>query len=343
MSVITIVGSGMMGSAMSVPASDNGHEVRLVGSPLDGEIISRMKKDGFHITLNRKLPKTVKPYYVDELDSALKGADLVIGGISSFGVEWFAQSVLPKVDKSVPVLSVTKGMSVGNDGSLVPFPIMLSKRPGLEELSLNAIGGPCICFELCDHKQTEVAYCGKDIKTLEKIRDMLSTDYYHIRITTDIYAVECAVAMKNAYAMGVSLAIGLTQKELCEDSPEKYNPEAALFLQSTREMLKLIMLGSNSPDEIALGAGDLYVTIFGGRTRRLGTLLGLGNSFEKAKQMLKGVTLESVAIITNTAKALRIMEKAGRVNTKDFPLLMHMDQIINQNQPVNIPWDEFAK
>ena len=30
MSVITVVGSGMMGSAMSFPARDNGHEVRLV-------------------------------------------------------------------------------------------------------------------------------------------------------------------------------------------------------------------------------------------------------------------------------------------------------------------------
>ena len=39
MAVITILGSGMMGSAMSYPARANGNEVRLVGSPLDGAII----------------------------------------------------------------------------------------------------------------------------------------------------------------------------------------------------------------------------------------------------------------------------------------------------------------
>ena len=343
MSVITIVGAGMMGSAMSVPASDNGHEVRLVGSPLDNEIISRIKKDGFHITLNRQLPSTVKPYYVDQLDIALKGADLVIGGVSSFGVEWFGKHVLPKIDKSVPVISVTKGMSVAKDGSLVPFPTMLSSLKGAEGLSLNAIGGPCICFELCDHKHTEVAYCGKDIEVLKNIKQMLQTDYYHIRLTTDIYAVECAVAMKNAYAMGVSLAIGLNQKEMGENAAEKYNPQAALFLQSTREMLKLIQLGTDKPDEIALAAGDLYVTIYGGRTRKLGTLLGLGHNFEKARQILSGVTLESVAIITNTARALKIMEQNGKALTNQFPLLMHMNEIINENKAVNIPWDEFAK
>ena len=47
MSVITIVGAGMMGSAMSIPAADNGHEVRLVGTPLDREIIARLKRTAF--------------------------------------------------------------------------------------------------------------------------------------------------------------------------------------------------------------------------------------------------------------------------------------------------------
>ena len=39
MAVITIVGSGMMGSALAFPARENGHEVRLVGTHLDREII----------------------------------------------------------------------------------------------------------------------------------------------------------------------------------------------------------------------------------------------------------------------------------------------------------------
>ena len=49
MSVITIVGAGMMGSAVCFPACDNGHEVRLVGSPLDREIIEEAKKSGYRI------------------------------------------------------------------------------------------------------------------------------------------------------------------------------------------------------------------------------------------------------------------------------------------------------
>ena len=40
MAVITIVGAGMMGSALAFPARENQHEVRIVGTHLDREIKS---------------------------------------------------------------------------------------------------------------------------------------------------------------------------------------------------------------------------------------------------------------------------------------------------------------
>ena len=55
MSVITFVCAGQMNSAITFPAFENGHEVRLVGSPLDRDIIDGLRKDNFHITLKRTL------------------------------------------------------------------------------------------------------------------------------------------------------------------------------------------------------------------------------------------------------------------------------------------------
>ena len=45
MSIVTIVGAGMMGSALAFPARENGHEVRLVGTHLDREIIDCVKEN----------------------------------------------------------------------------------------------------------------------------------------------------------------------------------------------------------------------------------------------------------------------------------------------------------
>ena len=50
MSVITFVCAGQMASALTFPAFENGHEVRLVGSPLDRGIIDGLRKDNYHIT-----------------------------------------------------------------------------------------------------------------------------------------------------------------------------------------------------------------------------------------------------------------------------------------------------
>ena len=60
MSTVVIVGSGMMGSALAVPLCENGHKVRLVGSPLDTAIIEHGQKTGDHLTMKRTLPADVE-------------------------------------------------------------------------------------------------------------------------------------------------------------------------------------------------------------------------------------------------------------------------------------------
>ena len=98
-----------------------------------------------------------------------------------------------------------------------------------------------------------------------------------------------------------------------------------------------------SEDNIIFGAGDLYVTIYGGRTRMIGTLLGRGLTFEQARAELKGVTLESVAITTCAAAAVRKKIERGELAERDFPLLLHCDDLINHGAQVNIPWDRFEE
>lgn len=342
MSIITIIGAGMMGSAMSYPATENGHEVRLVGTPLDGNIIDHAKSTGDHLTLKRKLPKGIKFYQFEEFQDALFGADLLISGVSSFGVDWFSDHILPIIPDTLPVLSITKGMVDDPEkGTLIPYPHLYAQRLQGRNLSLNAVGGPCTSYELADHDQTQVCFCGENIETLRWLKTMFKTSYYHISLSTDVIGVECAVAMKNAYALGVSLSIGLSERMEGIGGIEHYNSQAALFGQSVREMRKLLKLTGGQDDNIILGAGDLYVTVFGGRTRKIGTLLGRGMSFEQAMAELSGITLESTVIATRTARAVRTLIRRGIADTSDFPLLLHIDDLINHGAAVNIPWNDF--
>ena len=173
-----------------------------------------------------------------ELEEALAGSDLVIGGVSSFGVEWFGDYVLPRIPENTKVLTVTKGLMDTPDGQLLPYPALWQKK--LNELgktlSLNAVGGPCTSYELVAHDQTEVCFCGADIETLEEIKAIMQTDYYHISVSTDVVGIESAVALKNGYALGIALTIGINQKNFGLDSELHYNSQAAVFGQAAKEM-----------------------------------------------------------------------------------------------------------
>jgi len=238
------------------------------------------------------------------------------------------------------VLSITKGLMDTEDGGLISFPHLYAKKSG-RNISFNAVGGPCTSYELADHDPTEVCFCGPDIPRLREIKRLFETDYYHISLSTDVVGVECAVALKNAYALGVSLAIGLSQRKEGIGGKEHYNSQAALFGQSVREMRGLIAYLGGHDDNIVYGAGDLYVTVFGGRTRLIGTLLGRGLTMEQAMAELKGVTLESVVIATRAARAVRRLIARGILRAEDYPLLSAVDRIINFDAPADIPWSAF--
>ena len=345
MSIVTIIGSGMMGSALAFPARENGHDVRLVGTPLDREIIDHARISNQHLKFDRPFPLGVKFYQFEEMDEAIKGADFVICGVSSFGVEWFAEAVLPRLPDGLPVLSVTKGLQDLEDGTLLCYPQVWQQT--LDRLDKNnelcAIGGPCTSYELVAHDQTLVAFCGKSLATLAKMRQIMTTDYYHIMTTTDVIGIESAVALKNGYALGIALTIGLNIRRTGNEDELHFNSQAAVFLQASREMKKLMEMQGAREDSYYVGVGDLYVTVYGGRTRKVGILLGKGMTIDEALDALKGVTLESLVVAARVARALKVKAAKGDVNLDDYPLLMHVDEIITDRKPVNIPWEKFTR
>jgi len=311
--------------------------MRLVGTHLDREIIEHLRATNHHLNLGRTLPEGVEYYQLGELDEALVGVDLIIGGVSSHGVEWFASEIIPRLPPDIPVLSITKGMYNKPGGSLLSYPKYYDEKyPGRD---FCAVGGPCTSYELADLDNTTVCFCGNNMESLETMKRLFETPYYHVSLTTDIEGLECAVAIKNAYALGVSLAIGISLKD---GDILHYNSQAALFGQSVLEMGKILRLYGYGDENIVYGAGDLYVTVFGGRTRKIGTLLGQGLTFAQAKQELVGITLESDVIAVRIGEAIKALIDAGKIDKKEFPLLLHIYEIIVNNAMIDIPWKDFG-
>ena len=112
--MIAALGAGVMASALATPLCDNGHEVHLVGTHLDRDIIDTIQKTGRHPGLNLELPMGVTAYQLEDIAAAFEGADIVMSGVNSFGVEWASEHLAPHLRPGVPVLSITKGLAASD-------------------------------------------------------------------------------------------------------------------------------------------------------------------------------------------------------------------------------------
>ena len=84
------------------------------------------------------------------------------------------------------------------------------------------------------------------------------------------------------------------------------------------------------------------MTVYGGRTRLVGILLGKGLNIDEAKAELSGVTLESLVVAERVARAIKKNIEKNVLKAEDFPLLLHIDEILSDKKEVNIPWEKFT-
>jgi glycerol-3-phosphate dehydrogenase (NAD(P)+) len=344
MKKIVIIGSGMMGSALAFPARENGNDVTLVGTPLDKEIIDTCRATNKHPKFDKPFPSGVKYCQFEQWHEAVKGADFIIGGVSSFGVDWFLNEVLSYLDPSIPVLSVTKGLIDLEDGTLISYPEYWERGLAAKGIQRHicAIGGPCTSYELVFHDQTEVAFCGQESPVIKMMKEAMATAYYHISLTNDVVGLESAVALKNGYALAVALTIGLVNRHFGPEAGLHYNSQAGAFYQAVKEMRYLLEIQGASRDCENIGIGDLYVTVYGGRTRKVGILLGEGKTYQEALDILSGVTLESLVVARRVYKAIARKAQLGLVDLGQFPMLCHVAAVLDEGKSAELPWDAFT-
>jgi glycerol-3-phosphate dehydrogenase (NAD(P)+) len=348
MAHVTIVGAGFMGSATAWPLSDNGHTVRLVGTHLDGEIIRSCKERRFHPKLQRELPPGVRPYAAEEIAEALDGAEIVVSGVNSSGVHWIGRTIGPLLRPGQSVIAITKGLEADAEGNLSILPDVLRAElpPGVRDrVSLAAVGGPCIAGELAGRRQTCVVFGSRDAAAADRLAQAFRTSYYHVWTTTDLVGLEYCAALKNAYTVGVSLALGFLARTGGPDAAgaHMHNLAAALFGQACTEIERILRaVGATTSFAFGLpGAGDLYVTCVGGRTVRLGTLLGQGHGIVEAREILAGLTLEGAEIIRMMGQGIPRLVAAGRIGAEELPLLRALVDVVVEGRPVTLPFDAF--
>lgn len=346
----TILGAGVMGSAMTLPFSDRAMRVRLVGTHLDRAIIDSVKATGLHPKLNVTLPRGVAAFHHEDFGKALSDdSDFILLGVASAGVGWAIDRLAEQLRRPVPVVMVTKGMQVEN-GGLAAFPDVvgreLKKRLGFA-VPVAAIGGPCIAGELAVRRQTGTVIVAREAGLAEKFCGDFETGYYHPRPSTDMMGVEACAAFKNFFAIAVGWAKGqLAVMAEAENKARNNNAAAILFDQATREMMALALALGGTPESVwgMAGVGDLHVTCQAGRNSRLGDHLGRGMTYDAVKTgPMKDDTVEGAELGRALAPVLRAMMMPGKSAPPVLPLTAALLNSLVEGRPFAPQWAQFHR
>lgn len=347
MTTVSILGSGVMATALAFPLSENGHEVRLVGTHLDRDVIDSIKETGVHPGLDLEVPETVRAYQLEDAEEAFEGAEVAMSGVNSFGVRWAGEQLAALLKPGMHVLSITKGMEAEENGDLRILPEVLAERVPeelRERVSWSAVAGPTIAGEVAVRRDSCAVFTGRDASVAEWLAALFRTPYYHVWISTDLVGVEVCAATKNCYALGAGFMEGiLDRQDESEARYRNYNYGAALFGQAALEIGQFMDLLGGEPETPhgLAGIGDMFVTSMGGRNVKAGRLVGSGMRFSEARERMPGVTLEGAAAIEVIGGALPKLTERGVVGPEDYPLMRHLHAVVGMNETLDMPWSSF--
>lgn len=348
MAKIAILGAGVMGAAMAVPAGVMGHEIDLVGTHLDADIVRSVAQTGRHPRLGVTLPPTTRAREWTQFPEVMsQRPDLLVLGVSSAGVAWAIERLVESVAAPLPVLMITKGLAVrGDDIETLPHVVHreVKARSGVD-LPVFAVGGPCIAGELAAQRDTRVVVTGESTSAINEAIRFFGAPFYHPSVSGDVVGVEVCAAFKNFYALAVGVAAGRLEVEgKAANGAQMHNVAAGVFAQAIDEMAVLAKaLGGQERTAAGLaGAGDLYVTCLAGRNSRMGRLLGRGRSYSEAKlQDMPDDTVEGAELGLTLGPALEAMVAAKRLDGARLPLMSAILDAVNRDRRMAFDFARF--
>ncbi len=342
MKKIIIIGAGAMGSAFAVPCLDNKNDVTIVGTYLEDNLIESINSNNnIHPVLKTQLPKEIKFERFEKLQTILnQNVDIIVCGVSSIGIEWFVQQISKSYKKKIPIVLLTKGLSiVDNELSTLSDKIKnLLEKEGHSEINISAIKGPCLAAGLANKMRTGTVIANKNLKESKYLKEIISTSYYSTEISEDINGIELSGAIKNIYSMLIGASEGLSNLKASEEIKSKYflNTAASLIHRSISEMVEFVSNYGGKAETVygLAGLGDLYVSAIGGRNSLMGKYLGDGYLYKEAKEkFMKDITVEGAQL------ALEIGPKILQdLNPQHFPLMFSMLKTICENKKLQIDW-----
>jgi len=278
---IGFIGAGSWGTALSMVAADNQHDVRLWAR--NAEYIEVIKT-------TRTNPKYLKDIHLADnilvtadIRECLDSVEVLVLAIASQAIRSWMEKYGQLIPEGTIIVDVAKGIE--NKTLLRMSEVIEAYRPDLPYVVLS---GPSHAEELSRQLPTTVVSASEKKVHAELIQDVFSTDYLRVYTNPDVVGVELGGALKNIIALAAGITDGMGYGD---------NAKAALMTRGIKEIIALgVALGASRATFNGLtGVGDLIVTCTSmhSRNRRCGILIGQGMSREEAEVEV-GMVVEGI-------------------------------------------------
>lgn len=312
MAKVAIIGAGSWGTALATVLHTNGHEVT-IWSIMEDEIKMLVEchehKD--------KLPGVTLPsdmIFTTDLESAIKGKDMLVLAVPSVFTRSTAKSMKPFVEENQVIVCVAKGIE---ETTLMTISEVVEEE--IPQADVAIMCGPSHAEEVGIGLPTTVVAGANTKATAEKVQDFFMNEVFRVYTSPDVLGMELGGSIKNVIALAAGMADGLGYGD---------NTKAALITRGIAEVSRLaIAMGANVETLNGLtGIGDLIVTCESkhSRNRKAGMLMGQGYTMDEATKEVKMV-VEGIY----SAKAALALSKKYNV---EMPIIEGVNQVLFEDR-----------
>lgn len=321
---VAVLGAGSMGTALAQVAASNGHPVRAWS--IEPDVLEEIAARHHNTKYLPGVDLSPNIGACPDLESAMRGAHLVIVSVPSKVVPELARRLAPLVQPGQVVLNVAKGLEPQTHRRMSE--VLIGALGASARQRVASMGGPAIASELAAAVPTAVIVGVEDGRGGEVCQQALQNDHFKVEVTTDLVGVELCSALKNVYAIALGMCDGLRYGS---------NTKAFLATLALREMTAIIRaLGGRRETVYGLaGQGDLLTTGFNERSRNrsFGEMLASGGDW---RRFLQTQTVEGV-------EACRAAVELTEERRLELPLLDVVRRALFEHTPVDSLMTEFFR
>jgi glycerol-3-phosphate dehydrogenase (NAD(P)+) len=318
---VTILGDGAMATVCSILLAQGGHGVSMWGA--FEESIERLiqNRENYRLLPGARIPPSVRLTANDS--ECFAGATMILSAIPTQYLRSVWQRLRPHVPKSIPVVSVTKGIE--NNTLLRPSEVISDVLMGsgsrVEHSPLAVLSGPNIAAELAKYLPATAVAAAEDPDLARRVQAAFSTEWFRVYTNSDVVGVELAGAMKNIVAIAAGILDGLAAGN---------NAKAALVTRGLVEITRLgVAMGASADTFSGLaGLGDLITTCVSpeGRNRTVGERVGKG---QKLSEILSH--MDSVAEGVPTTRSVMQLARKYQV---EMPITAAVHAVLFEDKDV---------